>query len=86
MSDSIWRGAFGRCTLTATRSPFGSSARWTWPIEVDQLPRNRAGYEAAGELVRTEMVRLWRLAAEAAAAGLPPELPDGTPRNQAVSD
>src|SRR5205807_8004976 len=54
------------------------------PIEVDQLPRNRAGYEAAGELVRTEMVRLRRQAAEAAAAGLPPELPDGTPRNEAV--
>jgi hypothetical protein len=32
------------------------------------------------------MVRLWRLAAEAAAAGLPPELPDGTLRNEAVSD
>ena len=40
----------------------------------------------AGELVREEMVRLWRLAAEAAAAGLPPALPDGTPRNEPVSD
>ena len=56
------------------------------PIEVDQLPRNRAGYAEAGELVRVEMVRLWRLAAEAAAAGLPPSLPDGTPRNEPVSD
>src|SRR5205814_8997643 len=56
------------------------------PIEVDQLPRNRAGYEEAGALVRTEMVRLWRLAVEAAAAGLPQELPDGTPRNEAVAD
>ena len=28
--------------------------------------------------------RLWRLAAKAAADGLPPELPDGTPRGEAV--
>ena len=35
--------------------------------------------------VGDELVRLWRLAAEAAAAGLPPELPDGTPRNEPVS-
>jgi 1-acyl-sn-glycerol-3-phosphate acyltransferase len=56
------------------------------PIELDHLPRNRAGYEEAGRLVREEIVRLWRLAAEAAAAGLPPTLPDGTPRNQPVSD
>src|SRR5205823_2673180 len=54
--------------------------------ELDSLPRNRAGYTEAGELVRAELVRLWRLAAEAAAAGLPPELPDGTPRNGPVSD
>ena len=33
MSLSIWRGAFGRCTLTATCWPFGSTARCTWPIE-----------------------------------------------------
>jgi 1-acyl-sn-glycerol-3-phosphate acyltransferase len=56
------------------------------PIELDHLPRNRTGYAAAGELVREEMVRLWRLAAAAAAAGLPPALPDGTPRNEPVSD
>ena len=56
------------------------------PIELDELPRNRAGYAQAAELVREEMVRLWRLAAEAAAAGLPPALPDGTPRDEPVSD
>jgi 1-acyl-sn-glycerol-3-phosphate acyltransferase len=56
------------------------------PLELDGLPRNRAGYTEAGELVRAEIVRLWRLAAEAAAAGLPPELPDGTLRNGPVSD
>jgi 1-acyl-sn-glycerol-3-phosphate acyltransferase len=54
------------------------------PIELDHLPRNRTGYAEAGELVREEMVRLWRLAAEAAAAGLPPELPDGTKRRGRV--
>ena len=32
-SDSIWRGASGRCTLTTTSSPFGSVARCTCPIE-----------------------------------------------------
>ena len=54
------------------------------PIELGHLPRNRRGYEEAGELVRTEIVRLWRLAAEAAAAGLPPELPDGARRSGPV--
>jgi 1-acyl-sn-glycerol-3-phosphate acyltransferase len=56
------------------------------PLELDGLPRNRAGYTEAGELVRAEIVRLWRLAAEASAAGLPPELADGTLRNGPVSD
>jgi len=56
------------------------------PIELDHLARDRGGYAEAGELVRKEMVRLWRLAAEAAAAGLPPALPDGTPRTRPVSD
>ncbi|HKA27053.1 MAG TPA: lysophospholipid acyltransferase family protein [Gaiellaceae bacterium] len=54
------------------------------PIELDHLPRKRAGYEEAGELVRGEIVRLWRQAVEAAAVGLPPELPDGTRRDDPV--
>jgi 1-acyl-sn-glycerol-3-phosphate acyltransferase len=54
---------------------------WGDPIDLSELPRNRAGYAQAAELVGAEMVRLWRLAAEAAAAGLPPELPDGTKRH-----
>jgi 1-acyl-sn-glycerol-3-phosphate acyltransferase len=54
------------------------------PIELDHLPRKRAGYEDAGVLVRDEIRRLWRQAAEAAAAGLPPELPDGTHRDEPV--
>ena len=32
-SASICFGAFGRCTLTTTRRPFGSVARCTCPIE-----------------------------------------------------
>jgi hypothetical protein len=55
-------------------------------IDLSHLPRNRGGYAEAAELVRKEMVRLWRLAAEAAAAGLPPALPDGTRRDPPVSD
>jgi 1-acyl-sn-glycerol-3-phosphate acyltransferase len=54
---------------------------WGDPIDVSHLPRNRKGYAEAGELVREEMVRLWRIAAEACAAGLPPELPDGSKRH-----
>jgi 1-acyl-sn-glycerol-3-phosphate acyltransferase len=54
---------------------------WGDPIDLSELPRNRAGYARAAETVREEMVRLWRQAAQAAAAGLPPELPDGAKRH-----
>jgi 1-acyl-sn-glycerol-3-phosphate acyltransferase len=54
---------------------------WGDPIDLSELPRNRSGYAKAAEIVRAEMVRLWRQAAEAAAAGLPHELPDGTKRH-----
>jgi 1-acyl-sn-glycerol-3-phosphate acyltransferase len=57
---------------------------WGEPIDVSELPRNRRGYDRAAELVRAELVRLWRQAAEAAAAGLPPELPDGTKRYRPI--
>lgn len=50
------------------------------PMRFDDLPRNGSGYREAAELLRLEILRLWRQAAEAVAAGLPPELPDGTPR------
>ena len=53
---------------------------WGDPLDLSELPRNRAGYGRAAEVVREELVRLWRLAAEAAAAGLPPRLGDGTKR------
>jgi 1-acyl-sn-glycerol-3-phosphate acyltransferase len=54
---------------------------WGEPIRLDGLPRNRRGYAEAVEIVGAEIVRLWRLAAEASAAGLPPELPDGARRS-----
>ena len=54
------------------------------PIDLADLPRNRSGYAQAARRVGDELVRLWRLAAEAAAAGLPPELPDGTKRNAPI--
>jgi 1-acyl-sn-glycerol-3-phosphate acyltransferase len=54
---------------------------WGEPMSVDDLPRNRKGYAEAAERVGAEIVRIWRQAAEASAAGLPPQLPDGTRRN-----
>jgi 1-acyl-sn-glycerol-3-phosphate acyltransferase len=54
---------------------------WGEPIDLSGLQRNRSGYAQAAKIVGTEMVRLWRQAAEAAAAGLPPQLPDGTKRD-----
>ena len=50
-------------------------------MRLDDLPRNRRGYSQATEIVGAEIVRLWRQAAEAAAAGLPAELPDGAKRS-----
>jgi 1-acyl-sn-glycerol-3-phosphate acyltransferase len=49
------------------------------PMRFDGLPLNGRGYKEAGELLRLELLRLWRQGAEAVAAGFPPELPDGTP-------
>jgi 1-acyl-sn-glycerol-3-phosphate acyltransferase len=57
---------------------------WGEPLDLTHLPRNREGYGRAAEIVGGEIVRLWRLAAEAAAAGLPPELPDGARRYRAI--
>ena len=54
---------------------------WGEPMDLGGLPRNRKGYAEASETVGAEIVRLWRLAAEASVAGLPPELPDGAKRS-----
>jgi 1-acyl-sn-glycerol-3-phosphate acyltransferase len=50
------------------------------PMMFDGLPRSGRGYKEATELVRLEILRLWRQAAEAVAAGFPEQLPDGTKR------
>ena len=55
------------------------------PLDLTHLPRNRVGYAEAARIVEQELIRLWRLAAEAAARALPPELPDGTRRSGRVS-
>ena len=54
---------------------------WGEPMRLDDLPRNRRGYAEAIDIVGAEIVRLWRIAAEASAAGLPHELPDGSSRS-----
>jgi 1-acyl-sn-glycerol-3-phosphate acyltransferase len=46
----------------------------------DGIGANGRGYKQAAEIVRLEILRLWRQAAEAVATGFPSELPDGTPR------
>ena len=53
---------------------------WGETLDVTGLPRSSRGYREAAEIVRGELVRLWRLAAEAVAAGFPPVLEDGSMR------
>jgi 1-acyl-sn-glycerol-3-phosphate acyltransferase len=53
---------------------------WGEPLDLADLPRSARGYRHAAEIVGGEILRLWRQAAEAAAAGFPAELPDGTLR------
>lgn len=62
------------------RNARACSVVWGEPISLDGLERNRAGYEEAMRIVGDEIMRLWRLAAEAVVDGLPPELPDGARR------
>lgn len=51
------------------------------PLDLSPFPRNGRGYKEATELIEAELVRLWRLAAHAAADGLPDRLRDGTERD-----
>jgi 1-acyl-sn-glycerol-3-phosphate acyltransferase len=53
---------------------------WGEPIDLAGLPRSGRGYKEAADIVGAEILRLWRLAAEAVGAGLPDELPDGSRR------
>ncbi len=57
---------------------------WGEPLDFGGPSRTEEGYRRAAEVVRGELLRLWRQAAEAVAVGLPPALPDGTPRSGAV--
>jgi 1-acyl-sn-glycerol-3-phosphate acyltransferase len=51
------------------------------PMAFEGIPRTGRGYKQASELLATELTRLWRLAAEAVAAGFPEQLPDGSRRS-----
>jgi 1-acyl-sn-glycerol-3-phosphate acyltransferase len=53
---------------------------WGDPIDLGGLPRTAHGYKQAADIVGKEIIRLWRAAGEAIAAGFPPELPDGSRR------
>jgi 1-acyl-sn-glycerol-3-phosphate acyltransferase len=57
---------------------------WGKPLPTDAFARTRQGYAEGTETVRSEVVRLWRQAAEARVAGFPLELPDGTRRSRAI--
>jgi 1-acyl-sn-glycerol-3-phosphate acyltransferase len=51
------------------------------PIALDGIPRGSGRRDEALARVEQEIVRLWRLAAEAVASGFPEQLPDGTKRS-----
>jgi 1-acyl-sn-glycerol-3-phosphate acyltransferase len=54
---------------------------WGDPIDLGGLPRAGRGYKQAADIIGKEILRLWRLAGEAVAAGFPEELPDGARRS-----
>jgi 1-acyl-sn-glycerol-3-phosphate acyltransferase len=54
---------------------------WGDPLDLTGLPRSGRGYRQAADIVGKEILRLWRLAGEAVAAGFPLELPDGARRS-----
>jgi 1-acyl-sn-glycerol-3-phosphate acyltransferase len=55
---------------------------WGEPIWLD-LPRTGKGYKEGAALLEEEVIRLWRIAAQAIADGFPPELPDSSRRARA---
>ena len=56
---------------------------WGAPISLD-VPRTGKGYKEGAAIVEQELVRLWRLAAQAAADRFPEVLPDGARRHGLV--
>jgi 1-acyl-sn-glycerol-3-phosphate acyltransferase len=59
-----------------------SCVTWGEPIRLD-LPRTGKGYKEGTALIKAEVIRLWRTAAQAIADGFPRELPDGSRRARA---
>jgi 1-acyl-sn-glycerol-3-phosphate acyltransferase len=62
------------------RNRMSCAVVWGEPIDLSGLPRSGRGHRQAAEIVGGEILRLWRQAAQAVAAGFPPALPDGTLR------
>jgi 1-acyl-sn-glycerol-3-phosphate acyltransferase len=62
------------------RSRMPCAVVWGDPLDLSGLPRSGRGYKEAATIVGAEILRLWRLAAEAVGSGLPEELPDGSRR------
>jgi len=60
---------------------FSMKADGVMTMRFGDLPPGRGRRERALQLVQAEIVRLWRHAAEAVAAGFPDRLPDGTRRS-----
>jgi 1-acyl-sn-glycerol-3-phosphate acyltransferase len=54
---------------------------WGEPLDLSGFPRNGRGYRAGAAEMAGELLRLWRQACEAVAAGFPPTLPDGARRH-----
>ena len=50
------------------------------PMDLSPFSANGRGYKEAAGVIEAELVRLWRLAAEAVAGGFPDRLRDGTSR------
>ena len=50
------------------------------PVRLEGLPRAGRGYKEGAQVLAAEILRLWRTAGEAIAAGFPPVLPDGSRR------
>jgi 1-acyl-sn-glycerol-3-phosphate acyltransferase len=65
---------------SAKENPRACAVVWGHAIGLDDLRRNRAGYQEATDRIGDEIIRLWRLAAEAVAAGFPAQLSDGANR------
>src|SRR5262249_11287763 len=54
------------------------------PMVLNGFPSGGKGYKEATALIEAEVTRLWHLAAQAVADGLPDQLRDATPREPEV--